>query len=102
MENQINYDQIKFQKEKKQKLILALVFDTIGMISYLAPVFGEVFDFIWAPISGILLLLMFKGTAGKISALIGTFEELIPFTDIIPTFTLTWFYTYIINKESQK
>jgi hypothetical protein len=43
---------------------------------------------------------MYKGTVGKIAGLFGTIEELIPFTDIIPTFTITWFYTYIIRKEA--
>ena len=41
---------------------------------------------------------MYKGTAGKVAALFGTVEEMIPLTDVIPTFTLTWFYTYIIKK----
>jgi len=85
-------------KEKQQKLILSLFFDAIGMISYSVPIFGEFSDLIWAPISGVLLILMFKGTAGKIAGLFGTIEELSPFTDVIPTFTITWFYTYVLKK----
>lgn len=84
--------------DKNQKLFLSLLLDGIGMISYSVPVFGEFSDLIWAPLSGILLLLMYKGTAGKVAALFGTVEEMIPLTDVIPTFTLTWFYTYIIKK----
>ncbi|AWM14472.1 hypothetical protein DI487_11805 [Flavobacterium sediminis] len=84
---------------KKAKLVLSIIFDLIGMMSYLVPVFGEAVDVIWAPISGLLLMLMYKGTKGKVAGIIGTIEELIPFIDIIPTFTLTWLYTYFIQKE---
>ena len=34
-----------------------------------------------------------------IAGLFGTIEELSPFTDVIPTFTITWFYTYVLKKE---
>ncbi len=87
------------KSDKKTKLLLSLIFDGIGMLSFVVPVFGEPIDIIWAPISGLLLLLMYKGNAGKIAGLFGTIEELIPFTDVIPTFTITWFYTYIIRRE---
>jgi hypothetical protein len=70
------------------------------MLSYIVPVFAESLDVIWAPISGLLLVIMYKGSVGKIAGLFGTVEELIPLTDIIPTFTITWFYTYIIRKEA--
>lgn len=86
------------KSDKKTKLLLSLIFDGIGMLTYVVPIFGEPIDVIWAPISGILLMLMYKGTVGKIAGLFGMIEELIPFTDIIPTFTITWFYTYIIRK----
>ncbi len=86
------------KSDKKSKLLLSLIFDGIGMVSYFAPAFGEFTDTFWAPISGLLLVVMYKGTVGKIAGLFGTIEELIPFTDIIPTFTITWFYTYVIRK----
>lgn len=86
------------KSDKKSKLILSLIFDGIGMMTYFAPVFGEIVDVVWAPISGILLVVMYKGTVGKIAGLFGTIEELFPFTDLIPTFTITWFYTYVIKK----
>lgn len=88
------------KSDKKTKLILSLIFDGIGMLSYIVPVFAESLDIIWAPISGLLLVIMYKGSVGKIAGLFGTVEELIPLTDIIPTFTITWFFTYIIRKEA--
>lgn len=87
------------KSDKKTKLLLSLIFDGIGMLSYIVPVFAEPIDIVWAPISGLLLMLMYKGTVGKIAGLFGAIEELIPFTDVIPTFTITWFYTYIIRRE---
>jgi hypothetical protein len=44
---------------------------------------------------------MYKGTVGKVAGFIGTLEELIPFTDIIPTFTITWFYEYFQDKKNK-
>ena len=97
--NQESQPVVVKKSDKKSKLMLSLVFDWIGMLSYVAPVFGEITDTFWAPISGLLLVLMYKGTVGKIAGLFGIIEELIPFTDVIPTFTITWFYTYIIRRE---
>lgn len=98
--NQEPQPTIANKSDKKTKLILSLIFDGIGMLSYIVPVFTESLDIIWAPLSGLLLVVMYKGTVGKIAGLFGAIEELIPFTDIIPTFTITWFYTYIIRKET--
>ena len=98
--NQESQTSIVNKSDKKTKLILSLIFDGIGMLSYIVPIFAESLDVIWAPISGLLLVIMYKGTVGKIAGLFGTVEELIPLTDIIPTFTITWFYTYIIRKET--
>jgi len=85
------------KSDKISKLILSLLFDGIGMLSYIVPVFAEVTDLVWAPISGILLITMYKGTIGKLAGVFGFIEELVPFIDFIPTFTLTWFYTYVIK-----
>ena len=85
------------KNNKGTMLVLSLLFDFIGMVSYFVPVFAEVTDLVWAPISGILLVVMFKGTAGKLAGVFGFIEELLPFVDVIPTFTITWFYTYVIR-----
>ena len=85
------------KNNKGTMLVLSLLFDFIGMVSYFVPVFAEVTELVWAPISGILLVVMFKGTAGKLAGVFGFIEELLPFVDVIPTFTITWFYTYVIR-----
>ena len=88
---------IPAKNNKGTMLVLSLLFDFIGMVSYFVPVFAEVTDLFWAPISGILLVVMFKGTAGKLAGVFGFIDELLPFVDVIPTFTITWFYTYVIR-----
>lgn len=94
--------QIKAVSDKKQKqLMLSLLFDAIGMFSYALPFFGEFADFAWAPISGLILARMYKGTVGTVGGIISFLEELFPFTDVIPTFTLTWIYTYYFSKEKK-
>lgn len=87
------------KSHKMVKLVLGIFFDLIGMMSYAIPGLGEFIDVIWAPISALLLASMYKGTTGKIAGTIDFIEELIPGIDIIPTFTLTWVYVYLIKKE---
>ena len=95
-ESEINVPVSPVKNDKMSKLFLCLLFDGIGMLSYAVPVFGEAIDFIWAPISGILLVLMFNGTAGKLAGIFGFMEEL-TILDIIPTFTITWLFTYVLR-----
>jgi len=45
---------------------------------------------------------MYKGVKGKIAGIISFLEEINPFTDVIPTFTIMWIYTNIIQKKSPK
>lgn len=87
---------------KYGKLVLSLIFDFIGMLSYIFPGLAETTDLIWAPISGMLLVAMYKGTTGKVAGILGTLEELLPFTDIIPTFTITWIYENYMNNKTTK
>lgn len=78
-------------------LFLSLLFDGIGMLSYLFPGVGETTDVLWAPVSAWLMIKLYKGKEGKIAGLINFIEEGIPGVDFIPTFTLMWMYTYIIK-----
>lgn len=78
---------------KKKKLALSILFDVIGMLTF--------FDIIWAPASAYLMSKMYKGTKGKIAGVVSFIEEAIPGFDIIPTFTIMWFLTYVFNKEEK-
>ncbi|KAB1067111.1 hypothetical protein F6U93_11860 [Tamlana haliotis] len=86
---------------KNKKLILGIIFDAIGCLSYFFPGAGELSDIVWAPISGWLMTKMYKGKAGKIAGVIAFVEEAMPGLDIIPTFTIMWFYTYVIKKDKK-
>ncbi|MFL9831572.1 hypothetical protein ACSV4D_09960 [Flavobacterium sp. ARAG 55.4] len=83
-----------------KKLILGIVFDAVGMLSFSIPFLGEFSDVVWAPVSGFLISRMYKGSLGKIAGIVSFVEEFFPFTDVVPTFTLTWIYYYIIKKEN--
>ncbi len=87
---------------KYKKLFLGLLFDAIGMLSFAIPGVGEFSDIIWAPISGWLMTRMYKGRIGQSAGAITFIEELVPGMDIIPTFTLTWLYTYVIKRKEAK
>ncbi len=83
-----------YNREKLLKLIAVIAIDSLGMLSYVLPVLGEISDVFIAPVSALLLFAVFKST--RISAL-GFAEELIPFTDIIPTGTIFWIRRYVKN-----
>ncbi|KFF05948.1 hypothetical protein [Flavobacterium reichenbachii] len=93
--------EIILQEEKQRKLLLGLLFDAIGMLSFSIPFVGEFGDVIWAPLAGFIMNYMYKGTVGKVAGFFTFLEEILPFTDIIPSFTLTWFYTYYIRKKDK-
>lgn len=87
------------ESTKNRDLFLSLFFDAIGMLSFAIPFIGEFSDVIWAPIAGFLMTWLYKGRIGKIAGVIEFLDQILPFTDIIPTFTLTWIYTYVIRKK---
>ncbi|MCP2026046.1 hypothetical protein L1276_001186 [Flavobacterium sp. HSC-32F16] len=90
------------EDNRMSKLIIGLILDGIGMISFSIPLLGEFSDVIWAPIAGIIMTRMYKGRVGKVAGVLTFLEEIIPFTDVIPSFTLTWIYTYFFSRENQE
>ena len=84
---------------KNRDLVLGILFDVIGTISFAIPLVGEFTDVVWAPIAGFLMTWMYKGKAGKVAGVFTFLEEIIPFTDFVPSFTLMWIYTYLIKKH---
>jgi hypothetical protein len=99
MIKKIQVDQID---NKNRNLFLGLLFDGIGMLSFTVPFVGEFSDVIWAPIAGYLMTTMYKGNVGKVGGVVTFLEEILPFSDVIPTFTLTWIYNYLIkNRNAQ-
>jgi len=86
-------------KNKYSLLVLGIVFDAIGMLSFVIPGVGEFTDVIWAPLASFLIYKMYKGTEGKIGGLITFVDEIMPGLDVIPTFTLMWIYKFLIKKQ---
>jgi hypothetical protein len=83
---------------KTKKLLLGVLFDAIGMLSFTIPYIGEFADVVWAPLAGFLMTKMYEGRVGKVAGALTFVEEIIPFTDIVPSFTLTWMYTHWIKR----
>ena len=88
-------------KQKYKDLLLGLLFDAIGMLSFVIPGIGEFADVIWAPVAGWLMTRMYKGKIGKIAGVITFIEEInqLPGWDFVPTFTLMWLYTNLLSKN---
>jgi hypothetical protein len=80
---------------KKPSLLFCIVMDLIGMASFLIPALGEWSDVVWAPFSAYIFYHAFGGLGGMLGGAFSFLEEILPFTDIIPTFTIAW---YIQNK----
>ncbi len=88
-------------KNKYKKLILSLLFDALGMVTFVIPILCEFGDVIWAPVAAWLMTRMYKGSIGKAAGIFTFIEEILPGFDIIPTFTLMWLYTYLYKKEDE-
>ena len=86
--------------KKYKKLLLGLLFDALGMVTFIIPVIGEFGDVVWAPLAAWLMTRMYKDNVGKAAGIFTLIEEgLFVGTDLIPTFTIMWIYTYLIKKE---
>lgn len=70
---------------------ICILMDLLGMASYIFPAIAEFADIAWAPFSAFIFYRLFGGRFGKIGGVLNFLEEIIPFTDIIPTFTIAWF-----------
>ncbi len=81
---------------KTEKLLLppigiCILMDLVGMASYAFPMIAEFSDIVWAPISALIFNKLFGGRLGLIGGILNFLEEIIPFTDFIPSFTIAWF-----------
>ena len=79
---------MKSDSSKLPPLWLCILLDVVGLLSYVLPALGEWMDIAWAPISAFLFSRLFGGIKGTILVFL---EEILPFTDVIPIFTITYF-----------
>lgn len=79
---------------KSSKFFLGMCFDALGYVSFVFPLF----DVLWAPFSWYLMTQLYDGKKGKIAGVIVFIEEALPLSDVIPTFSIMWIYTYYFDK----
>jgi hypothetical protein len=87
----------KFETEKQTKLMIAIGIDLLGYLSYIIPGMMEIADVAIAPISAILVYIFFNKKLKW--AGFTFFEEILPFTDVIPSATIAWHDMYVRNQE---
>lgn len=92
-------EEIIEKDERIKKLLLGLLFDAVGMVTFTIPLIGEFADVVWAPIAAFIMSKMYKGRVGRVAAVLTFVEEILPFTDVIPSFTITWIYTFFFQKQ---
>ena len=94
---------MSMMKDKKIKyLLLGLLFDAIGMVSFAIPMVGEFSDVVWAQLAAWLMTRMYRGKVGQAAGVVTFVEELVPGLDVIPTFTIMWLYTYVFKNKKAK
>lgn len=69
--------------------------DIIGYATYAIPGLAELGDMVWAPVSAIIFYRLFGGWKGAFGGLFNFAEEILPFTDFIPSFTIMWVWQRI-------
>ena len=93
---------VPVQQKPLPSLAFCIVMDLLGCASFTIPLFGEVFDLAWAPISALIYMRTFGGVKGFLGGGLNFIEELLPGTDIIPTFTLTWMAQNSKRKKAER
>ncbi len=84
-------------------IALCIAMDLIGMASYVFPMVAEISDLVWAPVSALIFNRLFGGRLGMIGGVLNFVEEIMPVTDIIPSFTIAWFVRkYALEKALHK
>ncbi|MGB3774634.1 MAG: hypothetical protein WA951_05205 [Leeuwenhoekiella sp.] len=84
---------------KKRLLVKGLIFDLVGMATMAIPVVGPFLDLGWAPYAANQMSKMYPGKKGKLASILVFIEEILPFTDIVPSFTLMWLYTFVLSNK---
>lgn len=89
---------------KYKKLVKCVLLDAVGMASIAIPVVDPFIDVVWAPIAASISYKMFGEKRGKYTSLVTFIEELLPMSDVIPSFTIFWFlFDFLgIGKEKER
>jgi len=87
---------------KNRLLIKGVLFDLAGMATYAIPLVGPFLDIAWAPFAAKKMRDMYPGKKGKLASILVFLEEILPGTDLIPSFTLMWFYTFVWTSATSR
>ncbi|HEX8358283.1 MAG TPA: hypothetical protein VF610_12750 [Segetibacter sp.] len=87
---------------KQPSLILCIIMDLIGYATFALPVLGEFADVVWAPISAFIFYKSFGGVKGAFGGIFNFVEEILPFTDFIPSFSIMWAWQYFTRQQQVK
>lgn len=92
----------QFKERKYRHLAISAGLDALGMFTYVIPIIGELGDIIYAPIYGISIFMMYRLRAGSaaLGGIGGFAEEILPWTDIIPSALIMWAYHYGLMRDS--
>lgn len=83
-------------------LLFCLLMDAIGYATYAVPFLGEFGDLIWAPVSAFIFFKTFGGWKGAFGGVVAFVEELLPWTDFIPSFTIMWvLQNLLVRKKTE-
>ncbi len=85
--------------KEQPSLLFCLLMDLAGYATFAIPGIGEFGDLIWAPISAFIFYKTFGGWKGAFGGLFNFVEEVLPFTDFIPSFTIMWAYNLLTRKK---
>jgi hypothetical protein len=88
-------------KKTMPSLLTCVLLDLVGYSSFSIPFLGEFSDLIWAPVSAIIFYRLFGGKIGVFGAVLTFAEELLPFTDFVPGFTLAWLVQQILSPKKK-
>ena len=91
---------MKQQEKQLPNIVLCIFMDLIGYASFVLPGLGEFSDLIWAPVSGFIFFKIFGGRFGLTGAVFNFIEEVLPFTDFIPSFTIAWALKYFSAQKN--
>ncbi|ETK78634.1 hypothetical protein L915_15387 [Phytophthora nicotianae] len=84
-----------------RKLVASLAIDFLGNATFVVPGLGEMADVLWAPVSAKMVDTLYKESSPH-AKYVAFLEELLPFTDIIPTATLAWMKENLSSGELDK
>lgn len=94
------WSSIDAMKNMQPSLVLCLLLDAVGYFTYAVPFLGEFGDLVWAPVSAIIFYKLFGGWKGALGGAFSFLEEILPFTDFIPTFTIGWIARQLSSKKN--